>query len=138
MAGMVNYFFGIKAAFLCLGFLNLAGVLVMGLLSIDEPPKKSATGTNDSWQLIRGFIVLCVCMMLGGVAYRGVTVILPSYFELKDPALLMLWPRMVARFQKRGCNGTFIACLRHWNAGTICGGGCRKNQNRVRLISCFT
>ena len=111
MAGMVNYFFGIKAAFLCLGFLNLAGVLVMGLLSIDEPPKKSATGTNDSRQLIRGFIVLCVCMMLGGVAYRGVTVILPSYFELKDPVLLDALSRLIWLPGSRNVAATVLSSL---------------------------
>ncbi|MCJ7809892.1 MAG: MFS transporter, partial [Desulfobulbaceae bacterium] len=86
MAGMINYFYGIKAVFLCVGFLNLSGALVMMMLSVDEPPKHSGTVTRDSEGLIRGFIILCVCMMLGGVAYRGASVILPSYFELKDPA----------------------------------------------------
>ena len=111
MAGMINYFFGIKAVFLCVGLLNLAGALVMGLLSIDEPPKKSGTGTNDSGRLIRGFIILCICMMLGGIAYRGVTVILPSYFELKDPALLDALSRLVWLPGSRNVAATVLSSL---------------------------
>ena len=39
-------------------------------------------------RLMLSFAVLCICMMLGGVAYRSVTVILPAYLELGNPALL--------------------------------------------------
>ena len=43
---------------------------------------------DTTGQLVVAFAILCVAMMLGGVAYRCVTVVLPSYFELRNPALL--------------------------------------------------
>jgi len=39
-------------------------------------------------RLMLGFAILCICMMLGGIAYRTVSVILPAYLELRDPELL--------------------------------------------------
>jgi MFS family permease len=59
----------------------------MIFLPSEEPPKIEAAEGQTSKNLLMGFAVLCICMMLGGVAYRGVTVVLPSYFELKNQAL---------------------------------------------------
>ena len=111
MAGVINYFFGVKAVFLCVGFLNLSGALIMMMLSFDEPPKQSGTATRDSGRLIWGFIILCVCMMLGGVAYRGVTVILPSYFELTNPALLDALGRLISLPGSRNVAATILSSL---------------------------
>jgi MFS family permease len=33
-------------------------------------------------------------MMLGGIAYRSTTVVLPAYFELKNPNLLALFSKL--------------------------------------------
>jgi MFS family permease len=87
MTGVINNLFGTQAAFVSLGCLNFVGALLMIFLPSEEPPKKKVEGGQASNNLLIGFIVLCICMMLGGVAYRGVTVVLPSYIELKNQAL---------------------------------------------------
>ncbi len=84
LTGIMNYLWGPKHAYLMLGIMNLAGALLMLLLSIDELPIERPKTQDKSKDLLTGFLILCISMMLGGVAYRGATVILPSYFELKS------------------------------------------------------
>ncbi len=85
MAGIVTWVWGPRAAYLLLGLLNLAGLGVMTLLPLPAaetgPAKaKPSDGSN-------GFMILLVAMMLGGIAYRGASVILPAYFELRNADL---------------------------------------------------
>lgn len=88
MAGMMNHYFGIGAAFYFLGGCNLCGALLMIALPIRETERKKKRVGDTSGHLILGFSILCVAMMLGGVAYRCSSVVLPSYFELRNPALV--------------------------------------------------
>ena len=44
-------------------------------------------GTADAGHLKRYFLVLCVAMMLAGLAYRGVSLVLPATFELETSFL---------------------------------------------------
>lgn len=85
VAGMVTWFWGPRAAYLVVGGVNLAGLLVMMLLplptSADGPAK--AVVKNGS----KGFIILLAAMMLGGIVYRGATVVLPAYFELRNQGI---------------------------------------------------
>jgi len=88
LAGVLNHLYGIQVAYFFLGGLNLLGAVTMLVLPLTEP-KRNANGPSEGPKgLVWGFIILCVCMMLGGIAYRSLTVILPSYFELRNPALL--------------------------------------------------
>ncbi len=87
LTGIINHLFGSRATFLFLGGFNLLGAILMLFMPAEEPPKDLKFQSQSSKTMATGFIVLCVCMMLGGIAYRGVTVILPSYFELKNHAL---------------------------------------------------
>ena len=88
LAGVINHFYGIQTAFIFLGCLNLTGTVIMLLLPVIEPERNEKTESQGSMRLMLSFAVLCICMMLGGVAYRSVTVILPAYLELGNPALL--------------------------------------------------
>ena len=83
LTGVVNWLWGPRAAYLVLGVLNLLG---LGLISI--LPRLEIHGSDDKEPdkengLLGAFLILLVAMMLGGVVYRGATVILPAYFELK-------------------------------------------------------
>lgn len=85
MAGIVTWVWGPRAAYLLLGLLNLTGLVIMTVLPLPTaetgPTKaKQSDGSN-------GFMVLLVAMMLGGIAYRGASVILPAYFELRNADL---------------------------------------------------
>ena len=88
LAGVINHFYGMRIAFIFLGCLNLIGAVIMLLLPVIEPAKNEKPESQSSMRLMLSFAVLCMCMMLGGVAYRSVTVILPAYLELGSPELL--------------------------------------------------
>lgn len=87
MAGVINYFSGPEAAFYVLGGLNLAGAAVMLLLPVLEPVKKSSKNVSPYHGIFLGFIVLCLCITMQGLTYRGTSVILPTYFELRNEGL---------------------------------------------------
>ncbi len=90
VAGLVNWFWGTRGVYLGLAVMNLAGLV---LLWRSGGETCAITGHGDretaatSW---KGFAVLLVAMMLGGVVYRGSTVILPSLFELRGTRLYHL------------------------------------------------
>jgi MFS family permease len=88
LTGLINHFYGIEAAYYFLGGCNFCGALLMMTLPIEEPEKKNKAAGDTSGRLVLGFAILCVAMMLGGVAYRSSSVVLPSYFELRNPGLL--------------------------------------------------
>ncbi len=94
VAGIVNFFFGIKMVFIFLGGINFLGALLLGILNFNEPIsihlRNDNNPSNNTNSLLYPFIILCICMMLGGIVYRGNTVILPAYFELKNQHFLEL------------------------------------------------
>jgi MFS family permease len=88
-AGLLNYFFGTQTAFIILGGLNLAGSLVMLLLPLKDPEQgpREESSADRARHMALGFGLLCACMVLVGLVYRGSTVVLPYYFELRSEAL---------------------------------------------------
>ncbi|MEJ2587277.1 MAG: MFS transporter [Deltaproteobacteria bacterium] len=88
LAGVVNHLYGLRAAFFFLGALNLMGTLIMLALPVTEPERTSSAASEGPKGLMLGFALLCICMTLGGISYRSLTVILPSYFELRNPGLI--------------------------------------------------
>ncbi|MGA7145860.1 MAG: MFS transporter [Desulfobacterales bacterium] len=88
LTGVVNWIWGPSAAYLFLGVLNLLGVgLIAVLPSMEEVhgPAGKASGNGNGFLV--AFFILLGAMMLGGVVYRGATVILPAYFELRNQAI---------------------------------------------------
>jgi MFS family permease len=85
MAGVVTWVWGPRAAYLLLGLLNLAGLVVMTVLPL--PAAEAVTTKTKQSNGSNGFLILLVAMMLGGIAYRGATIILPAYFELRNADL---------------------------------------------------
>jgi len=83
LAGLVNYFFGPQAVYIGLGLMNLCGLAL--LLRIDQTTRQAVpvNGKSEDSSSLRGFAVLLVAMMLGGIVYRGTTVTLPALFEIK-------------------------------------------------------
>lgn len=87
MTGVINFFLGPKAAFLFLGCFNLFGGLILLLFPIYESERERRVTSRTSDSYLAGFLILCICMMLSGVAYRMAAVIMPSYFELQNQSL---------------------------------------------------
>ena len=94
LAGLMNHFFGTQTAYFFLGACNLLGALFMVLMPFQEPLKKQKPAKETAGRLILFFAILCIAMMLGGIAYRSTTVVLPAYFELKNPNLLALFSKL--------------------------------------------
>jgi len=87
LIGLINWLYGPRAAYLFLGGLNLIGVGLMLLFPL--PSGKGAlkpVNPKDNGSL-KPFLILLAAMMFGGIVYRGATVILPAYFELKTTGL---------------------------------------------------
>ena len=86
LTGMINWKWGLKAVYLFLGGMNLFGLVLMIFLTRPVSEKIELTRENEGSNgngLLGAFGVLLVVMMLGGIEYRGATVIMPAYFELK-------------------------------------------------------
>jgi len=83
-AGIFNWLWGLRAAFLIMSLMNLIGVVLLFIFPFFESqnPKEAETGKEN--RMIGVFIILLIAMMIAGIIYRGSTVILPAYFELKN------------------------------------------------------
>jgi MFS family permease len=87
LTGVINWLWGPQAAYLVLGGLNLGGAVLMVGFPVSESTPATSTNSAERNGFPGAFIILLAAMMLGGIVYRGATVILPAYFELKTPAL---------------------------------------------------
>jgi len=87
LAGIVNWFWGLEAVFLAVCVLNLLGFVIMTLFPIVPSTGKKESGPEGETSQRSAFVILLVAMTLGGIAYRGATLILPSYFELRNPGI---------------------------------------------------
>lgn len=85
VAGMVTWVWGPRAAYLVLGSVNLTGLMVMMLLPLPTGANVPAKAADQNGS--KGFVILLMAMMLGGIVYRGATVILPAYFELRNQGI---------------------------------------------------
>ena len=103
VAGTVNWVWGPRAVYLVLGLVNLTGLMVMMLRPVPAGNGHSTRVSNHNGG--RGFIVLLAAMMLGGIVYRGATVILPAYFELRNQEVFA-W---LARQLPAGFSGNLVA-----------------------------
>ncbi len=87
LAGLLNWLWGASAVYICLALLNFAGLVFLRQVNSESctAARKPTAGENGaSW---KGFAVLLVCMMLGGIVYRGATVTLPALFELNGAGI---------------------------------------------------
>ena len=87
LTGIVNWFWGPRAAYLILGGLNFCGVILMITYPVAESKSEHSTQSGKENGIVAAFFFLLAAMMLAGMVYRGSTVILPTYFELKTPVL---------------------------------------------------
>jgi len=90
ITGIVNWLWGIRAAYLVLGVLNFAGAGLMLMTRLSCSPQETQAKTGEDKNLLSAFMILLAAMMLGGICYRAGTVIMPSYIELKTKDIF-LW-----------------------------------------------
>jgi len=84
MTGVVNWLWGPEAAYLFLAGLNLLGGVFLLAAPEGEDHREREVKPGEENGLLVPFIILLAAMTLGGIAYRGGTVVLPAYFELKS------------------------------------------------------
>ncbi len=111
LAGLLNWLWGVRIAYTILGAMNLTGLLLTLLISTEskgDSPREKQGETNKS---ITPFLILLIAMMLGGIAYRGATVILPAYFELKTPSLFNFLSRTLSGSISTNLVATSISAL---------------------------
>jgi MFS family permease len=87
LTGIMNWLWGPQAAYVCVAGLNLAGAALMIGYPVAMSGAATAKEKGDGNDILGAFMILLAAMMLGGIVYRGATVILPAYFELKTPML---------------------------------------------------
>lgn len=95
VTGFLTWAFGWQAALVTLGCVGLATAGILHRVRVDEAirphtPRESSDGRG----LVPLFILLCVALVLGGIAYRGNMILLPAYLELKTTFLAGLIDRL--------------------------------------------
>ncbi|MBW2408787.1 MAG: MFS transporter [Deltaproteobacteria bacterium] len=96
LTGIINWLWGPRAAYLFLGILNFGGVILMLTYPVTESKPQHAAEPGQGNGIVTAFFFLLAAMMLAGIIYRGATVILPAYFEIKTP-MLYEWLATVTR-----------------------------------------
>ncbi|RLB42277.1 MAG: hypothetical protein DRH12_06015 [Deltaproteobacteria bacterium] len=111
LAGLMNWLWGVRVAYCIVGLMNLTGLgltLLISTTSKGEPRKRQPEPNTQS---IMPFFILLIAMMLGGLAYRGATVILPAYFELKTPVLFEFLSKRLSGTLSTNLVATSISAL---------------------------
>ncbi len=111
VTGLINWIWGPAGAYLILGAMHLLGAVLTLALPITLQSKKtddSAGGGNGN---LSAFLILLIAMTLGGVAYRGATVVMPAYFELKNQAVTHFFSLMMGRDIPGNLVATFTTSL---------------------------
>jgi MFS family permease len=112
ITGFINWLWGPRAAYIFLGVFNLLGVGLLVFLKIPDPKQQlSDIGKTGGKGMLKAFAILCVAMMLSGIAFRGLTVTLPSLFELRNPALLNTLANAFVFFRSRNVTASILSSL---------------------------
>jgi len=117
VTGLLTSFLGWRWAYGSLGAIGLLGGLWIAMLAIDESLVEPAgdgaagQGSADPRHLKTYFMVLCVAMMLAGLAYRAGSVVMPTYFELKASFLVPAANTLVAAFGGTGAKTAAATAL---------------------------
>lgn len=84
VTGLLTWLTSWQTACISIGLSSVVTGFLLGLVSIDETinPVHVKRGDGDP-EYIKYFVIMGVALVFGGLAYRGNTVLLPSYLELK-------------------------------------------------------
>jgi MFS family permease len=111
LTGGMNYFWGPRAAYVFLGILNFAGLVVMALLG---PVETRTTGKQDIQSadgLRLEFGIMLAAMTFAGIVTTGSTVILPAFLELKSSELTSMASHIVPFTTSANLTATAVASL---------------------------
>ncbi len=95
VTGILTWSFGWQNAFIIMGGLAIAIGVGLSALKVDETPVEVAPKTSAGGaELAKYFLIMCVALVCGGIAYRGNMLLLPAYFELKTTFFVDLLARL--------------------------------------------
>jgi MFS family permease len=110
LTGLLNWLWGPGAAYIALGGLNLLGLAAMILLPLEETEEQAGgpPGSEGEKGISSSFFILLIAMMLGGLAYRGATILMPTYFELKNTGISEVFSRLSAGEMSNNLTATLV------------------------------
>ncbi len=112
ITGLINYLWGPRAAYVFLGLFNLVGLGLLVFLKIPDLKQTSVAARKAGGNgMLKAFAILCVAMMLGGIAFRGLTVTLPSLFELRNPTLLKSLAHAFSFFKSPNVTASLLSSM---------------------------
>ncbi|MBW2544130.1 MAG: MFS transporter [Deltaproteobacteria bacterium] len=87
-AGLLNWLVGWEVTYLIIGALSIIWGIILFMVDIDETPvytesKENNSNPENGNNNMKYFLILCVIMTIAGLVYRGNSVVLPAYLELK-------------------------------------------------------
>jgi MFS family permease len=89
LTGILTWLLSWQSSFIILGIASILVAFILGMLRIDETLRPEFEGAaKPGLNYTRYFIILCLAMMCGGLSYRGNTLLLPAYLELKTTFFL--------------------------------------------------
>ncbi len=98
IAGILAFQLGWRAAYAFLGVLGVVAGILGFVLPIDERSVSSrgarADESHGSRTRLGYFAIVCVAMMFGGFAYRGVSLVVPATFQQNTTFLTTLLQRL--------------------------------------------
>ncbi|BCL60937.1 MFS transporter [Desulfomarina profundi] len=115
IAGIINYFYSIDTLYIVVSGMNLLGLvfLLPGRAGVTGGggKKHSVPVKVNSFSSWTPFYILLVAMMLGGIVYRGTSVTLPSYFELKNGGLFDFLTRLTGGMGSANVTATLFTSI---------------------------
>ncbi len=98
VTGALSWAFGWQAALIVLGVIGLVMAAWLQTIHVDEtirPAVKANAHDGVPRREMAGyFAIICVALVLGGIAYRGNMLLLPAYMELKTTFLANIFARL--------------------------------------------
>ncbi|HOO89857.1 MAG TPA: MFS transporter [Syntrophales bacterium] len=87
-AGLLNWLVGWEVTYMIIGALCLIWGITLFMVDIDETPvhaeaTENTTNANNNNSTMKYFLILCIIVTIAGLVYRGNSVVLPAYLELK-------------------------------------------------------
>lgn len=107
LAGLINFIWGAGAVYAALAVLNLTGLGLLAVAPASAAREHDEASVRTDRVLVGGFGILLPAMMLGGIIYRGGTVTLPSYLELRNQNL----SEWLSGLTSSGISGNVVATV---------------------------
>lgn len=106
LTGVINWAWGPGSVYILLGGMHLLGAAITFMMPLSLTPERpEAQGKKEAKGNLSAFAILLVAMMLGGIVYRGATVVMPAYFELKNQAITHFF----SMASGKGISGNLVA-----------------------------